>query len=120
MLEGVGLEGWVDINTGTSKQNKTQEYTIRVRNHIANNPKLKWDRYLTQELSEDYRPVVVGNKKLLSAYGGRLRCSKKELEQYEDFCRDNRGSVILLVAIDDEIHQVSSAVCVCVWVCLLM
>lgn len=106
VLEGIGLEGWVDINTGTTKQNRIHQYISGVKKSMEANPKLKWDRYLNQKLNEDFRPVVVGNKKLLKVHGGKLRCSKQELTEYEQFCQNNVGSVVLLVAIDDEIHQV--------------
>ena len=117
VLEGIGLEAWVDINSGDDKlrklnlfQNKIQHQIDALSTDVGKNQRqinaLK--KYLNVKITEDFRPIVVGNKKLLKQFGGKLKCSDGEFKQYELFSRENPSYVILIIAIDDQIRGLLS------------
>ena len=117
VLEGVGLEAWVDINSGDDKCKKLSQFQTKVQLHIdslstdlpKNQSKINsMKKFLNVKVREEFKPIVVGNKKVLKQYGGKLKCSDAEFQRFELFCRENPSYVILIIAIDDQIRGLLS------------
>ena len=103
VLEGVGLEGWVDINSGKWKLDQVSNYEREQDEQVSKSGR-KNAKKTVVKLREDFRPVVVGNRRVLKGQGGKATISKAQQKKYEAFCEANSGSVILIVAVDDSVQ----------------
>jgi hypothetical protein len=59
-------------------------------------------------VGEDWKPISVGNERLLKAHGGKIRPSKALQAKIDQFEEARRGELILFVCIDDEIKALMS------------
>lgn len=54
---------------------------------------------------DEWKHISVGNERLLKAFGGKIRPSKKLQAVIDNFTARNHGGVILYVALEDEIKS---------------
>lgn len=60
------------------------------------------------EVDDDWKPISVGNERLLKAHGGKIRPSKAIQAKIDQFHEARSGELILFVSVDDEIKALLS------------